>query len=287
MGNATDGMEAAPADGVALRVLASGSRGNCSALSLGAGVAALLDLGLGPKRTQRLLAASGLDLDAIDDALLTHLDRDHFHRGWIRMLPARTRLHLHRRHASRAMREGIATRRLEVFDDEFALSGGARVSGVHVAHDQSGVAAFRIEAGDVAIGYATDLGRPSKRVAQRFAGVDLLAIESNYCPQMQRRSDRPAFLKRRITGGAGHLSNEECARLVEAIRPRERVVLLHLSQECNTPALASAAHLGRPYALTVSSQSRPTGWLRAQGATRATVGMQMDLFPVQRSVSAA
>ncbi len=282
MSRATEGMEAAPASGPALRVLASGSRGNCSALCFGGERVALIDLGLSPRRTSELLARSGLDLDAVGDALLTHLDRDHFHKGWIRRLPGRTRLHLHRRHVSRAMREGIATRRIEVFDDEFALESGARAWGTHVAHDASGVAAFRIEAGGVSIGYGTDLGRPCGRLAKRLAGVDLLAIESNYCPRMQARSDRPAFLKKRITSGAGHLSNAECAELAGAIRPREHVVLLHLSQECNKPELAGAAHAGRPYRLTIASQQRPTAWMRVEGA--APLKAQMALFQGGASV---
>jgi phosphoribosyl 1,2-cyclic phosphodiesterase len=71
-------------------------------------------------------------------------------------------------------------------------------------------------------------------------GVDILAIESNYDRAMQLESARPAFLKDRIMGGKGHLSNDECIDAVRAIswpREPEHVVLLHLSRECNCPGL--------------------------------------------------
>ncbi|XOV75295.1 MAG: hypothetical protein ACFHWZ_18080 [Phycisphaerales bacterium] len=53
-------------------------------------------------------------------------------------------------------------------------------------------------------------------------GVDVLAIESNYCRDMQVASDRPEFLKSRIMDGSGHLSNDECLDAVHAISPRAR-----------------------------------------------------------------
>ena len=88
--------------------------------------------------------------------------------------------------------------------------------------------------------------------------MDVLAIESNYCPVMQRDSDRPDFLKDRIMNGAGHLSNEECRGAVSAIAPKREVVLLHLSRQCNTPEQATRYHAGAPYRVTVSAHDTPT-----------------------------
>ena len=70
--------------GIAARlcVLASGSSGNCSVLVIdrdGVRRVCLIDLGLTPRRTLRLLHALGLGMHCVDDALLTHLDRDHYH----------------------------------------------------------------------------------------------------------------------------------------------------------------------------------------------------------------
>ena len=95
-----------------------------------------------------------------------------------------------------------------------------------------------------------------------FRHVDVLAIESNYCPVMQENSDRPEFLKRRIMDGSGHLSNQQSAAAVRAIAPKKHVVLLHLSRQCNTPELAAMGHAGAPYELTVAHHEVPTGLVR-------------------------
>lgn len=250
---------------IELRVLASGSSGNCSLLVRGAGRfrrVTMIDCGLSPLRTRRLLALAGLHLEQVDDILVTHLDSDHFHPGWTRALPRHARLRLHARHLRRAAREGIETSRVEFFESPFALPAGAVVDPMLLDHDEWGVVAFRFSwpssAGEEAsLGYATDIGRVTPRFIGALRGVDILAIESNYCPELQLASDRPDFLKRRIMGGAGHLSNDECAAAVRAIDPRRGVVLLHLSRQCNTPARASEAHRGAAYDLSITSQTEP------------------------------
>jgi len=97
---------------------------------------------------------------------------------------------------------------------------------------------FRLESDAGSVGFATDIGRVSDGLVDLLRGVDLLAIESNYDRGMQLDSARPKFLKDRIMGGRGHLSNEECVEAVRAIAfPDEpaQVVLIHLSRECNHP----------------------------------------------------
>jgi phosphoribosyl 1,2-cyclic phosphodiesterase len=151
----------------------------------------------------------------------------------------------------------------EVFEDCFELAPGLCIRPLLQSHDEMGVAAFRIEVGSPrhALGFATDLGRASEELVRHLSGVDVLAIESNYCPRMQLESPRPEFLKRRIMGGAGHLSNRECAEAARLINPARHVVLLHLSTQCNTPTLAAAEHQDRRYGLTLSRPDAPTPWI--------------------------
>lgn len=288
-----------------LCVLGSGSSGNCSVLvlpstpgsALNRGVV-LIDCGFSPKKTFGMLARVGVKPWEIDDVVLTHLDRDHAHPGWFsRSLGAdlRFRVHLHRRHLGRAERDGLVHRRTEVFEDRVELERCA--AGVCMqAHDSLGVAAFRFErespwspGSSAHLGFATDLGRVTPELLGAMRGVDALAIESNYCPEMQRASTRPAFLKRRITGGAGHLSNEECADTVARISPREHAVFLHLSRECNRAALVSRLHEGADYAFTIAEQYRPTRWVGVRGRPRvsgslegkpATVGRVCQTLPL-------
>lgn len=262
---------APPVTRLSLCVLASSSGGNCSALIHGEGRTrrvTLIDCGLSPRKTRLFLKTLGLDIDHIDNIILTHLDSDHCHTSWITAMPRHARFRIHKNHRNRAKREGFLHRRTEIFEESpFELPDSSRVTPVMLSHDELGVAAFRIDCnassgGDASacgsLGYATDLGRVTDDLVRTLTGVDVLAIESNYCPDMQLASDRPDFLKQRIMNGSGHLSNEECRDAVRAIAPRRDVVLLHLSRQCNSHERAASFHANASYRLTVAAHDRPT-----------------------------
>ncbi len=268
-------------------VLASGSRGNCTVLRAG-GRVILLDAGLSPRRTARLLHDVGLSLARVTDIVLTHLDHDHCHTGWCAGARGggapNALVHVHRGHRGRAERMGLLHRRSRLFDDAVRLDESRdgshermRISVAIASHDSLGVAAFRVRIDDDAdLGFATDLGHVPGAIVEHLRGVDALAFESNYCPELQLASDRPEFLKRRIMGGGGHLSNQECADAVRRIAPKPGapVVLLHLSQECNTPERARAGLQSSPWDISVSNQHEPTGWIgvqRLEGPARVEV----------------
>lgn len=247
-----------------LCVLASGSSGNCSVLTFGSGLttrACLIDAGLSPRRTRTLLADLGLRFDQLDHILVTHFDRDHFHLGWQAASLDRVRIHAHADHARAAHACGVRPRHFSFFEESFDLWDALSVRFARLAHDDKGVTAFRIESDTASLGYATDLGCPSPELVRALHGVGTLAIESNYCPQMQLASSRPAHLKRRIMGGAGHLSNQQSAEAVRDIGPASHVVLLHLSRQCNRPALALTEHAGTTCQVIVSSQFDRTPWI--------------------------
>lgn len=266
--------------GLSLCVLASGSAGNCSALVWRAGPGAprrvvLLDGGLSPRRTGALLGERGIRVDEVDDIVFTHLDTDHCHPGWasaVRPGGWRARLRVHKRHLSRAGRMGLLFRHTEPFQDDLQIDDSLSARVCVLSHDSLGVAAFRFEAESdgqcTHLGYATDLGHVTNELTAMLAGVDVLAIESNYCPRMQVESDRPEYLKRRIMGGSGHLSNAESADAAAEIAPAGMLVLLHLSRQCNTPEKAMAAHARAGCPVAVSTQTEATGWIMA----RASIG---------------
>ena len=260
-----------------LSVLSSSSRGNCSALVIDTGESKstyLIDCGLSPRRTFELLHALDAADVRVDGVLLTHLDADHCHAGWIAALPQQSTLHLHRVHRSRAERQGFAYVRSNVYDEAFELCNGVTIHPILNTHDDQGSVAFRFEFASrsqhpFTLGYATDLGRPSRELVKHLHRVDVLAIESNYCPEMQLSSNRPQFLKDRIMNGGGHLSNHESAAAARAIAPSRHLILLHLSLECNTPEVALRAHTRHPQAIqapiTVSCWDQPTKWIEVAG----------------------
>lgn len=258
---------------MSLCVLGSGSTGNCSVLvcesPAGQRTVTLIDLGLSPRETNRRLTKVGLRLEDVQSALITHFDSDHFYRGWAsagRKLGLTLRFHRH--HRSFAHRAGATVVRCDCFHTAFDLADGIRVQPVHFAHDEHGTVGYRFDSHAGSIGFATDLGAVPADLYEHFTGLDLLAFESNYCPVMQRESDRPIFLKRRIMGGSGHLSNEQSFQAVQRIASTSRlqtICLLHLSQQCNDPKRVEQIYEAAPHLrekLVISTHDHPTPWMR-------------------------
>ena len=260
------------ADELQLIVLGSGSRGNAAVLSCGR-FTMLIDAGLSPRRVHRACRAAGVAPPS--HILLTHPDTDHLYRSWSTFTNrGEVLLHLQEGHVAHATRMGFDVQGMRPFN-RFTSVDMVRVDALLGAHDDHGTCVFRLSHDVLELGWATDVGRFTQAMQAHLAGVHLLAIESNYDRDLQEHSDRPWYLKQRIMGGQGHLSNDETLQAVtdlHALSPLQRVVLLHLSQQCNCPlridALwqARAPHLADR--LVVTNQHDP---------------VQVDLFSPQPS----
>ncbi len=274
---------------VQFAVLASGSRGNATFLG-GGGAGLLIDLGLTQKGMAERLRAAGAGWDRVGAALLTHTHSDHVEPAALAELARRgVSLHCHSGH--RAVLAGCAgfqelerAGRVRPYDDEpFLTATGARVEPIRLAHDGGPTYGFRIEIRDsnrgpaTRIGYLADTGCWTASMVDRLVDVDLLAVEFNHDVELQRTADRPARLIKRNLGDRGHLSNNQAGDLVRSVversrpgRPRD-VVLLHLSEQCNTPELAleaARAAAGPERHVHAACQAGPHPCLRIEAATR-------------------
>lgn len=123
---------------------------------------------------------------------------------------------------------------------------------------------------------ATDFGHVTTLVREQLKGVRALFVESNYDQGLlEADTKRPWPIKQRICSRHGHLSNAQTAELVSDLIEHglETVVLGHLSQDCNCPALAAAvmraaAPPGK-LAVHVASQEKPTRWVQVREQTSA------------------
>jgi len=234
---------------------------------------------------------TGVTVGDVKAICLTHLDSDHFNPCWgesIRSQGMTLFCHLSRiddliGRAGEDLRECIVG-----FEGPFEPLSGLRFGPLSLAHDQTGSHGFLIEGFDSRIGYATDLGWVTAELIERFCDLDVLALESNYDPQMQMDSPRPAFLKQRIMGGRGHLSNQQAFAAVRRILDRHElagvplpshVVLLHRSRQCNCPKLLRKLFLSDvrlSNRLTLAEQFQRSEWLRV-GRLRPLIGEQLVL----------
>ena len=136
-------------------------------------------------------------------------------------------------------------------------------------------------------GYGRHLrGATGALIQDRFRDLDCIALESNYDPKMQSDSDRPWFLKRRITGGHSHLSDAQAFAAIRKLLDRARqlpdhIVLLHRSQECNCPELVrSLFSTDRRIAprLTLAQQHERSPWLGRMNRPPCVGGQLMLAF---------
>ncbi|MBQ9321413.1 MAG: MBL fold metallo-hydrolase, partial [Eubacterium sp.] len=87
---------------------------------------------------------------------------------------------------------------------------------------------------------ATDMGIYTQDIIRHLQNLDVLFLEANHDVHMLEAGRYPYYLKRRILGNKGHLSNEDSGRLLSEVLHdhMEEIVLSHLSKENNYPALA-------------------------------------------------
>lgn len=240
-------------------VLASGSSGNAALLEAN-GFGLLIDCGLHPRMLTNRLREIGATWGQIHAVILTHTHGDHWKDLTLADLRSRKiPLYAHEMHHAHlaACADSFATlhhaRLVREYEEGTALelAPGLIVTPVRVSHDADPTFGFRIDRHDAegmawAVGYASDLGCGSSQLIEAFAGVDVLALEFNHDPQLERASRRPKMLVDRVLGDLGHLSNAQAGELAAEIAAQSgdgfpgHLVQLHLSRECNRPVLASA-----------------------------------------------
>lgn len=221
--------------------LCSSSSGNASFVgSREAGL--LFDAGVGIRNFKKLLEAAGLTPQAVKAIFITHEHGDH-----VRGLEAiSTRHNIPVYGAAEALDALLGSGRISGNQELHALKGPVSLAGFEVipfptSHDSPGSVGYRVHTPDGAsVGICTDLGYASDAVLTGISGCDFVMLEANYDEAMLKCGPYPPWLKRRIAGQQGHLSNRQCAEVLGKLIPAgtKQVTLAHLSEENNLPALA-------------------------------------------------
>ena len=197
--------------------LQSGSNGNCIYVEAG-GVKLLFDAGISGSRAKERLAQHGRDIAGVDAVLISHDHVDHsrsmgiFHRKF--GLPIYTTAKTY--HA--ASRYGLG----EIEDlrhftaGETLQFGRVTVETISTPHDGVDGVVFVVDDGKHRLGILTDLGHVFGELEGVIGSLDAVLLESNYDPDMLANGPYPEFLKERIEGPGGHISNFEAAEVLKS-----------------------------------------------------------------------
>jgi phosphoribosyl 1,2-cyclic phosphodiesterase len=223
---------------LAFEVLASGSKGNAIFVS-SARTRILVDAGLNGRETidrlqmtRRMIRPQAL--------LVSHEHIDHV-RG-LGVLSRRFDLPAYLTQGTLSRLPASAGRPVwaEVIrDGQPFMVGDLCVTAFKVPHDASEPVGFVIEHNGLRLGICTDLGTCTEAVERHLQGCQALIIEANHDPDLLWNGPYPGFLKQRVAGRYGHLSNRQTCDLLGSLHhcTLQTVVLAHLSEVNNTPAL--------------------------------------------------
>ncbi len=251
-------------------VLGSGSGGNSAVVECG-GVRLLIDAGLSAKQLCLRLQKVGIEPAGLDGILLTHEHGDH-----VKGLKVFLKQHPMPVYATADTRRILAINGIECgvwktfqTSQSFAI-GAATIQSFTVHHDAVDPVGFVISHQSRQLGVVSDVGHITRSMIDRLHGLHGLFVEANYDDGLlEADTKRPWPTKQRICSRHGHLSNDQVTELVREIAHPAlgRVVLGHLSSDCNKPELvlgrlrACLAELGHHHVgLHCACQDQPTGW---------------------------
>ena len=221
--------------------LASGSSGNCLLVRSGK-TNILIDAGISARRITTGLKTLGVAPEKLDGIFITHAHTDHI--AGLATLTKKLTMPIY---ASADTAHQICTKIpwIDYLIEEIKPGSGVELGEMWcqsfaTPHDAPGSMGYSVTAEGCKMALATDLGHLTQSVMEGIAGSDLIVAEANHDEEWVKTGPYPAFLKQRVLGDYGHLSNETGALLVQrAVEQGARTVLLaHLSSENNTPARA-------------------------------------------------
>lgn len=224
--------------------IASGSSGNC--IYVGSDSTHLLiDTGISKKRIDEGLIELGVMAEELNGILVTHEHSDH-----IQGLGVFSRKYNIPIYATRGTIQGIKDYKglgkmpegiyHEVSVNETFSIGDLKIKPFSISHDANEPSGYRIENQEKAVAVATDLGIYDTYIVENLKNLDAIVLEANHDVHMLEVGPYPYYLKQRVLGNRGHLSNELTGRLLCNILHEnlKYIMLGHLSKENNYAELA-------------------------------------------------
>jgi phosphoribosyl 1,2-cyclic phosphodiesterase len=224
--------------------IASGSSGNC--IYVGSqNTNLLVDAGVSAKRIENGLNGIDIHPDTIQGILITHEHSDHIQ--GLGILARKYHMPIFATYKTiGAIRQikSLGDIPEELFrticPDEAFMINDIEIEPFSTSHDAADPVCYTMQSEGQKVGIATDLGKYDDYIVSKLGFSELLLIEANHDVNMLMVGKYPYYLKQRILGDRGHLSNETSADLIsKLIHPGlQHISLAHLSKENNYEELA-------------------------------------------------
>lgn len=214
--------------------LNSGSNGNCYYIG-NSNEAVLIDAGISCRETEKRMKRLGLDIKIVKAIFISHEHSDHI-KG-LTVLSRKYQLPVYITEATHKNSglniEKDLIRRFN--EDEPIKIGELTVTAFQKLHDAVHPHSFTIANESVKAGVFTDIGFPCKKLIHHFQQCHVAFLEANYDEEMLHNGNYPIYLKKRISGGEGHLSNTQALEVFNRYRPSfmSHLILSHLSKNNN------------------------------------------------------
>ncbi|OZI07335.1 MBL fold metallo-hydrolase [Siphonobacter sp. BAB-5385] len=219
--------------------LNSGSNGNCYYVGNGQD-AVLIDVGISCRQIESRLRRLSLSVHTIKAIFISHEHTDHISgtTNFARKYQLPVYLTPKTLRSARLLGEGLAIRFLSGTDPVWV--GDLCVKAFPKFHDAADPHSFMVSYEGTRVGVFTDLGQTCTGLIEHFSQCHAAFLEANYDEAMLEQGRYPYFLKQRIRGGHGHLSNQQALDLLRTHKPAymSHVILSHLSKENNCPIRA-------------------------------------------------
>ncbi len=223
---------------VEICAIASGSNGNCYYVG-NENEAVLVDAGISCKELELRMKRSELSLQKVKAVFVSHEHTDHV--SGLVLLAKKYALPVFISEGTlKKSRLWFAKKLLHHFTaNEEIVIGDLTIFPFSKLHDAADPYSFTISSHGITIGVITDIGIACKNVITQFGQCHAAFLEANYDEGMLEKGRYPFFLKNRIRGGNGHISNRQALELIQKHRSASltHVLLSHLSHNNNCPKL--------------------------------------------------
>jgi len=257
--------------------LNSGSNGNCYYIG-NETEAVLIDAGISCRETEKRMKRLGLEIKKIKAIFISHEHKDHI--SGMALLSKKFQLPVYITEATHKQSGIILEKHLicRFSENRPVQIGNLIIRSFKKFHDAGDPHSFTISSGQVTVGVFTDIGTVCKKMIQHFSKCHAAFLEANYDEDMLMNGSYPYILKKRISDGHGHLSNDEALELFAKHKPgfMSHLILSHLSKNNNTPELVNDLFTAHANGVKIIVASR------YEETRLYAIGTNTFSFPAQR-----